>query len=1532
LKNYLFFDILLGMKKISTNICQGRRLFIKMVLLVSLICFLAGFPLPDSRLLALDPEREPGDYVLDNWQTVDGLPDNMVNQIIQASDGYIWLATSSGLVRFDGKQFDTLDKRNTPELGGSTITAVLEDKEGQIWIGSNMGMARLKDGEITSYADIIKLNAAIFTLYEDAGGSLWIGSNGDGLGCFKDGIFTRYSTNEGLSGNFVRTIYRDRSGTLWVGTRSGLNRLENGTFIQYTEKDGLPDKFIRKILEDSKGNLWIGTYGGGLCKFEDQKFTVYDTSHGLPNNFVRTIYEDGSGILWIGTRLGLTHLKNGTFSTCLNSSSMTYVNSICEDNEKNLWVGTENEGLIRLKDGIFRTYAQKDGLSSTYTWSLYKDKNDVLWAGTRKGLFRFKEGKFIPFSTPDESFQYVITSIGGDQKGNLFVGTESKGLIQLKSDGETVTYTRDQGPASNTVRCVYVDKNGTVWIGTYDGGLSYFKNGIFKTYTKKDGLAGNLVRSVYRDRRDRLWVAASGGLNCLEKGTFKTYTTKDGLSGNNVTAIYEDAEGILWFGTYENGLNRLRNGIFTPYTIKDGLYNDGIYQILEDGEGNIWLGSPRGIFYVEKDELHDFAEGKIKNIDFISYNESDGMVSSQCSGLDAQPAAVKTGDGNLWFATTNGVVMLNPRRVKINNIPPTVHIKQLTADNEIIDLSGKAVFPPGLKNLEFYYTALNFAAPEKIRFKYRLEGFDDRWFDAGTRRIAYYTNIPAGHYRFRVAACNNDGVWNHDGASFDLYLKPYFYETWWFYMLAAFAAAIAAAFIHHQRVRQFTKRKKELEILVEERTRQLEESNTRLAHVNKELEKLSIVASETDNAVVIMDARGNFEWVNDGFTRMFGYTLDEAVHQKRLNIADVSSNPGVAKILKGFTESREPVRYESYHDSRTGIRKWAHTTLTPIYDSQGNLTRIVAIDSNITKLKESENRIRRQNEEFVQQSWELEKALDIVRKERESARAANQAKGEFLARMSHEIRTPMNGVIGFSDMLLDTDLDDEQLEYAATISRSGEALTSLLNDILDFSRIEAGELTMSPIDFDPEVTVFDVFEIIRPRLGDKPVEMLCRIGDNVPAFIWGDVGRFRQVLVNLVGNAAKFTHEGEIELSLLVEERQPKKIKFHVTVRDTGVGIPKNKLETIFDVFQQADGSTTREYGGSGLGLAICRQIAHLMGGNVWAESTPGKGSTFHFTSWLDKSQKKPQESPVPQNVAGKKALLVDDSRGNLEILTHSLKRMGLRVVQLAKAEEVVPVILDGAAGGDPFDICILDIRMPGVNGHELARKIRKLDPPFSLLPLLAFSSSTISRSKKFTESGFDGFLPKPIHRKKLAQMVEHLLTKGELIKKDRDDGDISTRYSIAEEAKHSVHILLVEDNPINLKLAQFMFSKAGYKLTTANDGREAVETYKAHPRRFNLIFMDIQMPRMNGLDATKEIRRLERDFRSKAKRGTKKDEEQEKRGRGRKRNRIPIIAMTAQTMKGDREKCLMAGMDDYIAKPVKRETIFAMVKKWCLS
>ena len=748
---------------------------------------------------ALDSPRELSQLGHEVWLTENGLPQNTVHAIAQTKDGYIWIGTEEGLARFDGVKFTVFDKQNTPEIRSNYIRTLLADRQGALWIGTAQGLVRMLNGKFTLFTSDDGLpSETIQAICEDREGNLWV-ATAAGLGLLKSGGLTTFTTKERLISGSIQALFEDTGGALWIATPYGVGRIKDGKFTNYTVRDGLGSNSVRAIQQDRDGRLWFGSLGG-LTSFDGSRFTTFKTRDGLPNDRIISLHAERDGGLLIGTAGGLCRFINGRF-TGFNAGgtlSTSTILSLLEDREGNLWIGTESGGINLLKDTKFTTYTVRNGLSNDLVKSIHEDQQDNTWIGTDGGgLNLLKNGKLSVYTTRDGLSSNVVLALFSDNSGNLWVGTPD-GLNRL-NQGKFTVYTAADGLANNDVRSISSDQRGNLWIGTR-GGLTRMKDGVFKTFTEVDGLPNDLITTLHEDAKGNLWIGTFGGLSRLTNEEFTTFTTSDGLSSDAVISLHEDSDGTLWIGTNGGGLNRMKDGKFTAYTTGNGLLDDVVYRILEDGRNNLWLSCRKGIFHIGKKELDEFAKGMITSIAPVAYGTADGMMTRECSG-GGDPAGWRGSDGKLWFPTIKGVAMIDPERIKTNSQAPPVVIEQIRIDEKSFPLSDRIELPAGTTRFDLYYTAPSFVAPEKVRFKYKLEGFDEDWIDSGTRRIAYYTNLRPGAYTFRVIASNNDGVWNQTGATFALYLKPYFYQTYWFYAVCVLALAMLAWMLFRLRVR-----------------------------------------------------------------------------------------------------------------------------------------------------------------------------------------------------------------------------------------------------------------------------------------------------------------------------------------------------------------------------------------------------------------------------------------------------------------------------------------------------------------------------------------------------------------------------------------------------------------------------------------------------------------------------------------------------------------------------------------------------------
>jgi len=1511
---------------------------------------------------------------------VANLSNNYIYTLHEDHQGVLWIGTDNGLNRFDCEKEQFIQFKSDPDnpssLCNNRIFSIHEDKSGTIWIGTVGGLNKFnrKTQKFFRYQSNSNVPNSIShnhirTICEDRFGSLWIGTFGGGLNQLdkKSEKFYQYKNDpqdsKSLSDNYILSIYEDQSGTIWIGTATGgLNQFnrEKGQFTRFLnapeDPRSLSDNQVNSIYEDKSGTLWIGTQDGGLNRFDrkENKFISYqydpNLKQSISSNRVTAIYEDNSGVLWTGTYGG-------------------GLNKFIKEAEKFTHYQTNPNDPQSLSHNLVRTF--------------FEDSSNVFWVGTDSGgLNKFIPGKkrfkhFRPNpENPNSLNNSKVFSIVEDRSGILWIGTYGGGLNRFDPRNETFTHFQNDSLDSNSlsydkIRFMFQDPSGILWIGTDGGGLNKFnpqKNQFIiyrNTPDNPNSLSHDRIFSIVEDNSGILWIGTfGGGLNKFDKKKeqFVQYkhipNNPNSLNKNYIVTLHKDKTGILWIGYGSNGggLTKFNQNkdTFVHYEESDGLPSNIVYGIQEDKEGNLWLSTSKG--------LSKFNPNTKK---FKNYDVSDGLQSNEFNGN----ACYTNRKGEMFFGGINGYNSFFPRNIKDNPIIPPVVITDFKIFNKSVPIGdgkdGRSILKKSIietdeikisytdKVISFEFAALHYVFPEKNQYAYKMDGFNDEWFYTdSSHRFAHYTNLSPGEYVFRVKASNNDGLWNNKARSIKIIVTPLFWQTGLFRTLVVLFVLFLISLFYSLKMRKIKIQRAELKKQVAERTKDLEQEINEQKRLKKEVRRratqatliyevaqrissnleLDTLLSEIVTAVqetfdyygvmiLVLDKEGkwlNLEAIAGGYADVFADTLRLAKGEGMVGQAaktcktrlsnDVRKDPDYVQKADEITKSELSVPIMSGKKA-IGVLDFQSDRINAFdkTDQAAMETLCMHIATAIENARLYEKANQEINDRKLAEK-ELKKAKKRVEKEREVAQAANQSKSMFLARMSHEIRTPMNSVIGFTDMLLDTDLKDVQIEFCRNITKSGEALLALINEILDFSKIEAGQLTLQYIDFDVEITAFDVAHIIQPRLGNKPVEILCHIGDQIPAFIKSDPTRIRQVLLNLMGNAAKFTHEGEIELFLDIDEEKDNQMKLHITVRDTGIGVPMDKQETIFELFQQADGSTTRKYGGTGLGLAICKQIAKLFKGEIWVESEVGKGSIFHFTGWVEKSTKRITKKIPVEILANKKILIVDDNQNNINILTHILNRVKIRIMALKHGDKVLATIQNEIQKGDPFDLCILDIQMPDMSGYQVAKKIHKhSDIRISSLPLLAFSSSTSKRTKMYRESGFDGFLPKPIQRYKLLTMIKRLLSEEPEKEEIRVKKTVLTQHSLAEEAKHSIYILLAEDNPLNLQLAQFMLNKAGYQLDVAKNGKEAVEKYTSNPGKFNLIFMDINMPEMDGLEATKILR-----------------------------NRgyidIPIIAMTADVMQEDKDRCMKAGMNDFIAKPIKREIIFNMVKKWVFS
>jgi len=763
--------------------------------------------------LALDPKKAITKPVLENWTTENGLPQNSINDIVQTRDGYLWLATHGGLVRFDGARFVVFD-RSIEGIKSQRIKALCEDSNGTLWAGTEEGMLiRYRDGTFTTYAIDDRLRGEeVFRIEEDDEGNLWITGRGV-LIKFDGERFVNYR-----GGGFALDMsgYPGGRRVSWNEDFEGLHCLVKGRVQTYSLRSQLPKAKIIGVSVDLYGGLWIQTKGGGVVKLTNGQSKLYTVREGLPSNNVEGLFlEDRKGTLWLADYKGrLYRIRDSKYELVRTFPSDSLI-VLYADREGSVWIGTPM-GLFRIPESAITLYTEREGLSLNWAYSILQGRAGAIWIGTwGGGLNKYENGRFIHYHLRSNLAPDTVTSIYEDPSGKLWVGANggvscfvvppsggNRRKANIPPEGRTTKhffkpYADKSGFLKHDVWAIQQDRAGNLWFGT-DAGLVRLKDGNFTRYTTKDGLSYDLIRSFFEDHTGTLWIGTDQGLTRLKDGVFTAYTEHDGFIGNQVRAIYEDGDEVLWVGTYDGGLYRFKDDRLTRYTTKEGLHDNGVFQILEDDAGNLWMGCNRGIYRVSRQELNDFADGRARSINSIVYGTKDGLATLECNG-GRQPSGLKTKDGKLWFPTMGGIAVVDPKAIQINPAPPVL-IEEFRIGNEATDFLGGVRIGPDKETFEIRYTAPTFIKADNIKFKYKLIGLDEDWIDAGNRRTASYNRIPPGRYKFVVIAANSDGVWNVQGQNIEIVVVPPFWRTWWFQALAFFLIGCIIFLAHRRRV------------------------------------------------------------------------------------------------------------------------------------------------------------------------------------------------------------------------------------------------------------------------------------------------------------------------------------------------------------------------------------------------------------------------------------------------------------------------------------------------------------------------------------------------------------------------------------------------------------------------------------------------------------------------------------------------------------------------------------------------------------
>lgn len=1094
-------------------------------------------------------------FMLDQWTSESGLPQNSVLGTVRDKQGYLWIGTQEGVTRFDGVKFKVY--KDAPLWANQDIftNCLLAAADGSLWVGTRSGLNRIANDHFTTYTIQSGLpNKFITALAQDQSGTLWIGTRG-GLARFSNGEFTTFTKTTGLMDDFIVSLLVASDQSLWIGTGKGMSRLKNGRFEHFNASNGFISAQINKLFEDRQGSLWVGTEGHGVLRVQSGQFIALTTRERLSNNNVYAIAEDGDGRLWIGTGNGLDYLEGGFGPQRLVNYSRAgsglddFIYHIYADHEGSIWIGTKGNGLARLRKSKFTVYGAAEGLSKDYVWCVLEARDGSVWVGLGAGggLNRLKDGKIQTWSAKDGLIDDEVLSLLEARDGSLWVGTTG-GLCHFQN-GRFTCFTVEDGLSNDDVTAILEDTDGSLWIGTY-AGLSHFKDGKFDTSCNQQGLDSSMIGDMLLSKSDgSLWLAAlPEGLFRLKNGELKNFSGEYGLPLNQAVSVYEDAAGDLWIGTYQMGLKRVRpDGRVTSYSTLNGLPEDQVFDTLEDETGTLWLTSNHGLFRLPKRQFDEFDQGGIHQLTSTHYGMSDGLRTNECNG-GSQPSGWKMRDGRLLIATIKGLVIADPRLIGGQQIAPPVVIEQVIADKQQIETGESVVVGPGVHDLEIRYTGLNLLTSAKTQFKYMLEGFDPNWVSAGTRRTAYYTNLPSGTYLFRVVAADAEDAGIAQGAVMHVRVNKFFFQRAWFYLLCATMLGMAALTFYRLRI----------------------------ARSRKML--LDRIAMSLPVAIAVLDNYSSVKMLNERFVNELGYSLSDlptADHWFDLAFPD--------------SEQRERAR-----------ATWNLAMTTPYSPDLLSLQQEWQIRCKDGSDREVEVRFARAHDRAIVMLHDItyrkraEESLRLSHQQmRELAARLQQAREEERAFIAREIHDELGQLL--TGLKFDIKWFDKRLPRDAKMLRQkADSILELVDESIHALRRIATDFRPGVLDtlgltaaIEWQAREFQKRTGIECEIGEQPLEQVADRQRETALF-----RIFQEALTNVA------RHSGATAVKVQLSRQNGSVM---LQVRDNGRGITDIEINHSHSI-----------------GLLGMRERAHLFGGEVHFSGAPNQGTTVTASIPLD--------------------------------------------------------------------------------------------------------------------------------------------------------------------------------------------------------------------------------------------------------------------------------------------------------------------------